>query len=306
MNPLNVAIDFGNVQLPWSAIMLVLGLLVGVVTSHILIRKKGLYRDLALDACILFIPSGLIGARLFALLSGKIELADFFRFSVLGLNLFGAVLFCLLAFWIYCRIKKFQFLQALDVLTPGIFFGFAVGRWSDFFLCEGLGNIVKAGIPKFFPLCTFTEAYFSDGKTVAYAIFFLDFLLCSALAVFAFVEVLKRETFRGEIFLWSSILFCSAELLLEFLRDGEFRQIVFGTIRFNQILWFLALILLLPVCFMVLRRKVSDAVPEGSCADAFDEDHSAHTEAIPISDGNPHTDCDADTNENFVETEEEI
>lgn len=263
MNKLNIALDLGNFRLPWSSVVLVLGLLVGVATSHILIKKKGMYKDLALDACILFIPCGLLGARLFSVLSGKIAFSDFLHFQVLGLNLCGSVVFCLIALWIYCLIKRFRILEVLDVLTPGIFFGFAVGRWSDFFLCDGLGYIVKGNMPKFFPLCTFTEAYFSDGQTVAYAIFFLDFLLCAGLAVSTLLEVRKKNELNGEVFLRTSILYCCAELLLEFLRNGETRQIVFGSIRFNQIFWFIALAILVAVSILKIRNRANtDTSPE--------------------------------------------
>ena len=239
MNPLNIAFLIGNTALTWNSIMLALGILVAVVVSGILVKKRGAYKDLALDACIIGIPAGLIGGRLFSALSGKIAFSAFFDLTQNGLNLPGALLFIGVGITIWLRIKKISVDEAFDILTPGAFFGLAVGRWSDFFLCDGLGAEVGANLPKFFPLATFTPQYFSEHSTVAYAVFFLDFLVCLALGVAA---LLMMDRKNGRVYRLSIILYLFAEFILEWLRVewpevGFSREIVFGEVRFNQIIW---------------------------------------------------------------------
>ena len=264
MNSFNTAFTVGNAALTWNAIMLALGILVAVVVSGILVKKRGAYKDLALDACIIGIPTGLVGGRLFSALSGKIAFSGFFDLTQNGLNLPGALLFVGVGIAVYLRIKKISLDEAFDLLTPGAFFGLAVGRWSDFFLCDGLGAEVGANVPKFFPLATFTPQYFTDHKTVAYAVFFLDFLVCLALGI---VALLMKNRKNGRAYRLPIILYLFAEFILEWLRvewpeAGVTREIVFGEVRFNQIVLMALLLFFTGLSLYRAKHPVSEKVPE--------------------------------------------
>ena len=233
MDSFNTAFAVGSVGLTWNAIMLALGILVAVSVSAILVKKRGLYRDLALDACIIGIPAGILGGRLFSALSGKIAFSAFFDLTQNGLNLPGALLFVGVGIAIYARIRKLSLSEVFDTLAPGAFFGLAVGRWSDFFLCDGLGPVVETQALKFFPIATFTPQYFTD-HTVAYAVFFADFLVCLALGITALLLYKRPQGTASRV---TILLYLFAEFILEWLRNGSTRQIVFGQVRFNQLIW---------------------------------------------------------------------
>ena len=255
MDSFNTALNCGTFLLPWNAVMLALGILVAVVVSEWIIKKRGMYKDLALDACIIGIPCGIVGGRLFAAISGKIAFSSIVDLSQTGMNLPGALLFAAVGVLIYTRIKKLDRGEVFDALLPGAFFGLAVGRWSDFFLCDGL-------VPKFFPLTTFTHAYFADHETVAYAVFFLDFLVCLALGAAALL-MLKKKLQAGKAARVTMLLYIVAEFILEWLRDGEARQIVFGEIRFNQLVLIGMLFVLIGVTlFAKSARKAPEPEPE--------------------------------------------
>ena len=282
MDSFNTAFKVGNAGLTWNAIMLALGILVAVVVSEILVKKRGLYKDLALDACIVGIPAGLIGGRLFAAISGKIPFAHFFNLGVGGLNLPGALLLAGIGIAIYARIKKLSLSEVFDALTPGAFFGMAVGRWSDFFLCDGLGPVAGAGVPKFFPLVTFTNAYFRDGRTVAYAVFFLDFLICLALGVTA-LQLLKKKN-KGTAARVTILVYLFAEFILEWLRDGSTRQIVFGEVRFNQIVLLVMLLFFIGLTLYRAKRqgeKTAEKAVEAENAESGEEAGEAAEETEP-------------------------
>lgn len=259
MESFNVAIDCGSFLLPWNAVMLALGILVAVVVTEIVVKKRGLYKDLALDACIVGIPCGIVGGRIFSALSGKIAFASLFDLTKTGLNLPGALLLAGVGILLYVHFKKLNRGEAFDAIMPGAFFGLAVGRWSDFFLCDGLGPIAGESVPKFFPLVTFTNGYFVDHKTVAYAVFFLDFLICLALGVTALI-LLKRRMKPGKCARVTAILYLFAEFILEWLRAGDARQIVFGELRFNQIVLFG--LLLIVVLLSLIRKKETPVAVE--------------------------------------------
>ena len=260
MERFNIAFSVGGVSLTWNAIILALSILVAVVVSQILVKKRGAYKDLALDACIVGIPAGLLGGRLFSAISGKIAFASFFRLAEAGLNLPGALLFAGIGIAVYARVKKLSLAEVFDLLAPGAFFGLAIGRWSDFFLCDGLGPVVGAGVPKFFPLATFTKAYFSDGHTVAYAVFFLDFLVCLALGIAALL--LQKKLAKGRSARAAIIVYLFAEFTLEWLRDGSTRQIVFGDVRFNQLIWIALLLFFIGLSLALYRREAKPEAAE--------------------------------------------
>ncbi|MBQ5990981.1 MAG: prolipoprotein diacylglyceryl transferase [Clostridia bacterium] len=261
MEAFNTAFSLGGATLAWNGIVLAVSILVAVVVSAVLVKKRGAYKDLALDACIVGIPTGLLGARLFAAISGKVAFASFFDLTKAGLNLPGALLFAGVGIALYARIKKLSVAETFDILAPGAFFGLAVGRWSDFFLCDGLGPVAGANVPKFFPLVTFTPQYFSDGKTVAFAVFFLDFLVCAALGVTA---LLLKNRRAGTVSRVSIVIYLFAEFILEWLRDGSTRQIVFGEVRFNQIVLMAMLLFFVGLSLYLARRAETPAPASGA------------------------------------------
>jgi prolipoprotein diacylglyceryltransferase len=270
MERFNTAISVGGVALTWNAIILAASILVAVVVSQILVKKRGAYKDLALDACIVGIPAGLLGGRLFSAISGRIAFSSFFNLGVQGMNLPGALLFAGVGIAVYARIKKLKLSEVFDVLTPGACFGLALGRWSDFFLCDGLGPVVENSGLKFFPLATFTPAYFSDGQTVAYAVFFLDFLVCLGLAIASLILLKKAKP--GATARITVIVYLFIGFILEWLRDGATRQIVFGDVRFNQIVLLAALLFFVGLSLYLARQKPetepcpSDAAEDGDTA----------------------------------------
>lgn len=305
MESFNTAFKIGNAALTWNAIMLALGILVAVIVSEIIVKKRKLYKDLALDACIVAIPLGLLGGRLFAAISGKIPFDRFLNLSFGGLNLPGALLIAGIGIAVYAKIKKLSLAETFDALMPGTFFGLAVGRWSDFFLCDGLGPVAGAGVPKFFPLVTFTRAYFTDHATVAYAVFFLDFLVCIALGVVALLLLKKKS--KGTAARVTTLVYLFAEFILEWLRDGSTRQIVFGEVRFNQII-LLAMLLFFVVLTLFLAKRQGERVQTEAVADgATQPEESAEPadDAESADDAEPAEDAEPADDAEPAETEEE-
>ena len=273
METFNTALQCSTFVIPWNAVMLALGILTSVIVAEILVKKRRLYKDLALDCCIIAIPSGVVGARLFSAISGKIAWADLLKLSEIGLNLYGAVLFASIGGLIYCAIRKLDVGEVSDVFAPAVFFGLAVGRWSDFFLCDGLGPTAK-NVPEFFPLVTFTKLYFVDHSTVAYAVFFLDFLVCAALGITALL-LLKKRIQTGKCARITFVLYILAAFAIEWLRDGSTRQIVFGEVRFNQIVLLGMLILLIAVSVIRAKKRAAKTVEPAAEA----EPESTETDA---------------------------
>jgi phosphatidylglycerol:prolipoprotein diacylglycerol transferase len=128
-----IAFHLGSFPVSWYGIMIALAVLT-LVGWALLAVKRGarLSYDEVINAAIVGIPSGVIGARLFHVL----DYADFYwahpaeiftKFGE-GLAIYGAVLGAALGLWIYSRITRKSFAYLADVIAPGIILAQAIGR----------------------------------------------------------------------------------------------------------------------------------------------------------------------------------
>lgn len=126
-----VAFNIFGRPIGWYGIMVTLAVITVVVWAIVNVRKdKRITREMVINAALVGIPSGIIGARLFHVIDrwsyymenpGRIIGGD-------GLAIWGAVLGAALGLWIFNRITKRSFGHMADILAPGIILAQAVGR----------------------------------------------------------------------------------------------------------------------------------------------------------------------------------
>ena len=129
INP--IAFSIGPIAVGWYGIMVTLAVIT-MVAWAILNAKKDprITYDMAINAALVGIPSGIIGARLLHV----IDLWDVYSKDLgsiiggSGLTIWGAVLGAALGVWIYNRFSKHSFAHMADMLAPGIILAQAVGR----------------------------------------------------------------------------------------------------------------------------------------------------------------------------------
>ena len=128
-----VAFHLGSASVTWYGIMIALAVLTLVGWAFLAVKRGArLTYDEVINAAIVGIPSGIIGARLFHV----IDYADYFWahpgeiFSNFGqgLAIYGAVLGAALGLWIYSRVAHKSFAYLADVIAPGIILAQAIGR----------------------------------------------------------------------------------------------------------------------------------------------------------------------------------
>jgi phosphatidylglycerol:prolipoprotein diacylglycerol transferase len=143
-----IAFTIGPVSVGWYGIMVALAVITVVTWALVAVKKdKTLNSDTVLNAAIVGIPSGIIGARLLHVIDNwslyRHDLIRIFRGD--GLAIWGAVLGAALGLWIYSRFKKLSFGHFADILAPGIILAQAVGRVG----CTILGD--DTGFPTTLP-----------------------------------------------------------------------------------------------------------------------------------------------------------
>ena len=107
-------------------------------------KRRGQDPDDYWDAFIYVIIFGVIGARLYYVAFSweqyKNDPLQILNIRGGGLAIYGAVIGGCLALFTYCVIKKKDFLEMMDSLVLGLWFGQAAGRWGNFFNCEAFGE----------------------------------------------------------------------------------------------------------------------------------------------------------------------
>ncbi len=114
-----------------------------------------------LDLCLVIIPCGVVGARLYyVLFELKQYLSNPIRMLYIwegGLAIYGAVIGGLLGLLIYTRVKKMRFLKLADCIAPGLILAQAIGRWGNFFNQEAYGAPITNPKLWWFPFAVYIE-----------------------------------------------------------------------------------------------------------------------------------------------------
>ena len=160
MDPVAFRLPFVGLPIYWYGVIVVLCILVGAYVATIEAKRRGQNPDHIWNGLILVIIFGLIGARLYHVISspqGLVRGFDYYRqhpveiFMIRqgGLGIFGAVAGGILAIFVYARWQKLDFLTWVDIAAPSLALGQSIGRWGNFFNQElyGYPTTVPWGIP---------------------------------------------------------------------------------------------------------------------------------------------------------------
>ncbi len=199
------------------------GLMLGLaflITMYLSSRRASLF-DLPAEAIgnliIVFLVSGIIGARIAYVLSNmNLFLRSPLQILMInkgGLIFYGGLILALVAGVVFAKITNFSILDAADLMAPFIALGHSIGRVGCFLngCCYGketssfLGVWFPDTLVKVYP----TQLFSFAGLLV---IFFLLFLFQS------------RRSFKGEIISLYFIFYGAFRFLVEFLR-GDATQI---------------------------------------------------------------------------------
>ncbi len=233
-----IAFTIGKYTIYWYAVLLALGIVAALVILDRRTRGRALPKDIALDLCILGVPFGVLGARLFACLSDAV-------------SFFGGIILAGLAMLVYLKLRKADVAEMLDAAAPAVFVGIGVAVWGDFFNRSNYGPLVEKSGLKWFPLATF-----GDDLKVHYAAFFYEFLLCLILVVVYYTLFRKVVRRKGDRFLWMVLIYCLGRFCIDSIRQGLVKV---GPLAFDQICEIVLAILCL--CLLLLKRptqKVED------------------------------------------------
>lgn len=140
----HTAFSIGFLSVQWYGIIIVLGMALACLYAFWRMKSVPLVVDDMLDIALVCIPSGIVGARLYYVLTSLENYPafwDVFKIWEGGLAIYGGIIGGFIGIFEVCRHKKKSLLRVLDCIAPGVMIGQLIGRWGNFVNAEAYGVI---------------------------------------------------------------------------------------------------------------------------------------------------------------------
>ncbi len=233
-----VALSLGPVTVYWYGLIICLGLILGICYLYYRMRSYGMTSDNLTDIALFTIPSAIIGARLYYVLTSLEDYHSLYEAIAIwegGLAIYGAVIAGAIAVYVVCRVKKFPTLKVYDSIAPAVMLGQIAGRWGNFFNAEAYGS---AKVYEFFGLSLDITEFSAqnplrmviNGVTVH-----PTFLYESVWNTLGFVLInifWKKKRFDGQVLLWYISWYGLGRSIIEGFRTDS---LYVGSVRISQL-----------------------------------------------------------------------
>jgi len=233
----SVAFSIGKIDIAWYALIITLGIIAAGLYTMWRANQVRITVDDIIDFLLIVVPSGIIGARLYYVLT---KLEDFSSFKEVinirngGLAIYGGILAGALAVFLVARFKKIPFLTIADCCTPGIILAQSIGRWGNFMNGEAYGYQTDAFIRM--GLQNTNTRY--DFGTLEMVFVHPTFLYESLWNLVGFILInlfYKHRKYDGQVFMMVFGWYGLGRLWIEGLRTDSL--MIFGdTVRVSQLL----------------------------------------------------------------------
>lgn len=217
---------FGTgIDIYWYAIIITSGLILAMIFAMTHAKKVGLTSDNIVDIVLWGVPTALIGARLYYVIfePDRFEsFADIINIRKGGLAIYGGVIAAFLTGYIYCKVKKINFLALFDLGALGFFIGQSIGRWGNFMNAEAFGG--ETSLPWGMSI---------NGGAPVHPTFLYESLwnVIGFLLAYLYLRKFKKE--HGEIFFFYLAWYGAGRTWIEGLRTDS---LWWGNFRVSQVL----------------------------------------------------------------------
>jgi len=265
-SPTQAVWHLGPVPVRAYALCIVAGIVVGVLIAERRWRAKGGREDFILDVAVWAVPAGVVGARIYHVITSPQAYfgpdGDPVRALFLwegGLGIWGAIAGGALGAWIACRRGGYRLPPLADAMAPGLLVAQALGRWGNWFNNELYGR--ETDLPWALTIHRWDAAAGravtgADGTPQVLGTFHPTFLYeslwCLAAAAVIVVADRRWSLRHGQSFLLYVVLYTAGRSWFEALRIDDANTIL--GLRVNT--WVSALVFLVTlVCLVRSRRR---------------------------------------------------
>lgn len=139
-----VAFTIFGIDVMWYGVLIASGLLIGIILSLRECRRIGFKEDNLIDLLLVVIPVGIICARLYYVAFSwdyySQNLGEIINTRNGGMAIHGGLIGGAIAGLIFCKIRKINFWQVMDIIAPAVILAQAIGRWGNFVNQEAFGG----------------------------------------------------------------------------------------------------------------------------------------------------------------------
>ncbi|MHC6231169.1 prolipoprotein diacylglyceryl transferase [Arthrobacter sp. MMS24-T111] len=147
----DIPLPWGSLRIHAYALCILAGIVVGLWLTSVRWAKRGAPEGSVWDIVIWAIPFGIIGGRLYHVVSspdayfgpgfdGTGDLSLIPQIQRGGLGIWGAVVLGAVGAWIGCRRSGVKLSAFVDAAAPGLLLAQALGRWGNYFNQELFGG----------------------------------------------------------------------------------------------------------------------------------------------------------------------
>jgi phosphatidylglycerol:prolipoprotein diacylglycerol transferase len=257
-------IHLGPLYFRFYGMILMTGAVVAAYLAHYMLRKTGRDAELVWDGLIWALVFGVIGARLYHVLTPSQSLLDLgidtryyltHPLDILltwrgGLGMPGALAGGILGLYIFARRRKLPLSLLLDVAAPGVALAQAIGRWGNFVNQELYGP--PTDLPWGIPIRPENRMAGYESFERFHPLFLYESIwnLASFILLFVLWRRYRDRLQSGDLFLIYLICYPVGRFLLEFIRLDYVP--LFG-INANQTL--MGLVALASAAWLVVRHR---------------------------------------------------
>ena len=140
-----------GLEIYWYALLITAGIALAVWYTRFRSEREGVSLDHLLDIALATVILGVIGARLYYVLttldSGNYKtFMDIINIRNGGLGIYGGIICGVLGMIAMSLIRKVNVFAVLDSAAPGVMIAQAIGRWGNFCNGEAFGSPIKDGL----------------------------------------------------------------------------------------------------------------------------------------------------------------
>lgn len=149
-----VFISIGEKQIQWYGFLIAIAILIAILFCKRDHNKYGIKFEQILRVMVIALPVSILCARIYYVVFNYQyygnNLINIFNVKSGGLAIYGGIIGAVIVIYLYCKIKKVNFLNLLDYVVPYLALGQCIGRWGNFFNQEAYGiettNLFRMGI----------------------------------------------------------------------------------------------------------------------------------------------------------------
>ena len=296
----------------WYGIIIMLGIVAAFVHAMIRAKREGFSTDDVLDMGIFTVLFGVLGARLYYVVT-TLDTHEYKSFIDViavwegGLAIYGGIIAGCTALVLTAVYKKINPLKVMDAVGPGVMLAQAIGRWGNFMNGEAFGYEVAEGSLLYPFRMGLISDYTHTGSTMHY--YHPTFLYESLWNIAGFVLislVYRKKKFNGQMALMYFTWYGFGRMFIEGLRTDS---LWVGPFRISQVVGAVCVLAggALLVAGFVLAQKgkldkwltvrwaepvpaegeaVTEAAEDGDVATAETDTHGDPT-ANPVGEGSP-------------------